>query len=210
MQIVVLGNNEQEQEIKSGKNVNGEIDFAFVGDLSEINTFKNADAFFLFAEDVAVKVIESIPDKPVIINLVTDTLRSLKLPPNVSRVNGWPGFLKRPVWEIASNEKDTLSNLFRLLGWEYCFVKDEPGLVAARVLSMIINEAYFAIGENISTREEIDLAMKLGTNYPYGPFEWEDKIGTMRIFELLKKLSETDTRYVVAPALEEKFASINL
>ena len=209
MQIVVLANNEQEQEIKSGKNVNREIDLAFIGDLSEINTCKNADAFFLFAENVAAKVIESIPGKPIIINSVTGTLKSMKLPSNVSRINGWPGFLQRPVWEIASNEKDRLSNLFRLLSWEYCFVKDEPGLVAARVLSMIINEAYFALGENISTREEIDLAMKLGTNYPYGPFEWEDKIGTMRIYELIKKLSETDSRYAIAPAFEEKFASVN-
>ncbi|MEP7253051.1 MAG: 3-hydroxyacyl-CoA dehydrogenase family protein [Ginsengibacter sp.] len=209
MQIVVLANIEQEQEIKVGKNLSDKIDFAFISDVSEINAFKNADAFFLFAEDVATKVIESIPGKPVIINSVTDTLKSLKLRPNVSRINGWPGFLKRPIWEVASNEKDTLSNLFRLLGWEYCFVKDEPGLVAARVLSMIINEAYFALGEDISTREEIDLAMKLGTNYPYGPFEWEDKIGTMRIYELLKKLSEMDTRYAVAPSFEEKFSSIN-
>ena len=89
-------------------------------------------------------------------------------------------------------------------------VEDEPGLVSARVLSMIINEAYFALGENVSTIPEIDLAMKLGTNYSLGPFEWQDRIGIENIYLLLKKLSETSKRYLIAPLLEEKFASIQL
>jgi 3-hydroxybutyryl-CoA dehydrogenase len=31
--------------------------------------------------------------------------------------------------------------------------------------------------DEISTKAEIDIAMKLGTNYPYGPFEWSEKSG---------------------------------
>jgi 3-hydroxyacyl-CoA dehydrogenase len=42
---------------------------------------------------------------------------------------------------------------------------------------MIINEAYFALEDNVSTKAETDIAMKLGTNYPYGPFEWGQLIG---------------------------------
>ena len=91
------------------------------------------------------------------------------------------------------------------LNREVIFVKDEPGLVAARVISMIINEAFFALGENVSSKEEIDLAMKLGTNYPKGPFEWAEKIGMDNIYSLLKKLSEKEERYVPAPALEKLF-----
>ena len=67
---------------------------------------------------------------------------------------------------------------------------------------MIVNEAYYTLGADVSSRDEIDIAMKLGTSYPYGPFEWSEKIGLKRINELLKELSRTDKRYAVAPALE--------
>ena len=87
-------------------------------------------------------------------------------------------------------------------------MKDEPGLVSARVISMIINEAFFALGENVSSIEEIDLAMKLGTNYPYGPFEWSEKIGLQNIYHLLHKLSQTDKRYLIAPLLEKKYLEL--
>jgi 3-hydroxybutyryl-CoA dehydrogenase len=76
-------------------------------------------------------------------------------------------------------------------------------MIAARVIAMIINEAYWGLGEGISTKAEIDIAMKSGTNYPYGPFEWSEKIGLSKIGALLKKLSEEDRRYALAPALEE-------
>ena len=64
-------------------------------------------------------------------------------------------------------------------------VSDEPGFIAARIISMIINEAYFAKAENVSSEKEIDVAMKLGTNYPFGPFEWARLIGIKNIYELL-------------------------
>ena len=66
---------------------------------------------------------------------------------------------------------------------------------------MICNEACYALGEGISTREEIDVAMKLGTNYPYGPFEWMEKIGSGRIKELLTELQRSESRYTIASAL---------
>ena len=80
-------------------------------------------------------------------------------------------------------------------------VKDEPGLVSAKIIAMIINEAYFALGDDVSSKTAIDIAMKLGTNYPYGPFEWSEKIGIHNIYLLLKKLSLMDTRYQPAPIL---------
>ena len=66
---------------------------------------------------------------------------------------------------------------------------------------MIINEGYFALQNNVSTKEEIDIAMKLGTNYPYGPFEWSKKIGLKNIYALLQKLSITDKRYTPSSLL---------
>jgi 3-hydroxybutyryl-CoA dehydrogenase len=80
-------------------------------------------------------------------------------------------------------------------------VPDVPGFIAPRVVTMIINEAYFALAENVSTKTEIDLAMKLGTNYPFGPFEWAEKIGLKNIAELLGTLSRVNKRYEPAPLL---------
>jgi 3-hydroxybutyryl-CoA dehydrogenase len=57
------------------------------------------------------------------------------------------------------------------------------------------------LGDEVSTKAAIDIAMKLGTNYPYGPFEWAEKIGLKNIFSLLQKLSLQDKRYQPAPAL---------
>lgn len=44
--------------------------------------------------------------------------------------------------------------------------------VALRVISCIVNEAFLALSEGVATAEDIDRAMKLGANYPKGPFEW--------------------------------------
>ena len=52
---------------------------------------------------------------------------------------------------------------------------------------MIINEAYFTWEAGTSTKEEIDIAMKLGTGYPYGPFEWGEKIGLSRDCGIVEK-----------------------
>jgi 3-hydroxybutyryl-CoA dehydrogenase len=58
------------------------------------------------------------------------------------------------------------------------------------------------LGDEVSTKKNIDIAMQLGTNYPYGPFEWAAHIGLEHIYKLLKNLSISDERFVVAKALE--------
>ncbi|MEO8860250.1 MAG: 3-hydroxyacyl-CoA dehydrogenase family protein, partial [Ginsengibacter sp.] len=130
------------------------------------------------------------------------------LPGNYSRINGWPGFLQRQSWEVASGNKVEAARILEGLGWNAIFVKDEPGFIASRVISMIINEAFFTLGDGVSTEEEIDLAMKLGTNYPLGPFEWLEKIGLINVYTLLKTLEREDNRYVPAPILEKRFADL--
>jgi 3-hydroxybutyryl-CoA dehydrogenase len=89
------------------------------------------------------------------------------------------------------------------MNWSFQFTKDTPGMISARIIAMIINEAYFTFQEQISTKDEIDTAMKLGTNYPYGPFEWSRKIGLRKIYELLVELRRTNDLYSIATALEQ-------
>ena len=62
---------------------------------------------------------------------------------------------------------------------------------------------------NTSSTKEIDIAMKLGTNYPYGPFEWASLIGLNKIAKLLEILNLTDKRYAIAPALLLELAKQN-
>ena len=95
--------------------------------------------------------------------------------------------------------------IFDELGWDFQMVPDTIGMITPRIVSMIINEAFFSLFEKVSTREEIDIAMKLGTNYPYGPFEWCDKIGPGRIQQLLHELQKTEARYTIAPGLNGEF-----
>lgn len=74
------------------------------------------------------------------------------------------------------------------LGKETEVVEDEVGLVFPRILSLIINEAVFTVMEGTATPGDIDIAMKKGTNYPYGPLEWADRIGLDEVFAIVRGL----------------------
>ncbi len=159
-----------------------------------------ADAFINLKDNIILPGYATLK-KPVLINAVIATLTSMNAPENVLRINGWPGFLQRPVWEIAGKINDHVTAIIGKLNKKLTVVADEPGFIAARIISMIINEAYFTLGDQVSSKIEIDTAMKLGTNYPYGPFEWALAIGSENILELLKQLNATDKRYKPAPLL---------
>ncbi len=72
---------------------------------------------------------------------------------------------------------------------------------------MIINEAYFTLDEEVSSKEEIDTAMKLGTNYPYGPFAWGETIGLKHVSVLLSTLAKTNARYTASSLLQKEALS---
>lgn len=61
--------------------------------------------------------------------------------------------------------------------------------IFARVLVAIINEAAWAFSDGVADRANIDTALKLGTNYPKGPFEWAEQIGHSATGELLDALN---------------------
>ncbi len=95
----------------------------------------------------------------------------------------------------------------RELGWEYESVKASAGLVTPRTVAMIINEAYFTAEEGTASREDIDVSMKLGTNYPFGPFEWCSRIGIRNVYEVLRAVhAETgNERYRASASLEKEY-----
>ena len=63
------------------------------------------------------------------------------------------------------------------LGKEPVEVKESPGFVVNRLLVPMMNEAFNLLQEGVASPEDIDKAMKLGTNMPMGPFELADYTG---------------------------------
>ncbi|MBL0884566.1 MAG: hypothetical protein IBJ16_14695 [Chitinophagaceae bacterium] len=159
-----------------------------------------ADAWFDLCFETEGAAFPEITTAPVFVNAVltkTDTL-----PDHYIRINAWNSLLERAVWELVPPKNNMpFEQILQTLGWNYQIVPDVPGMIAARVIAMIINEAYFALGDEVSTKQDIDTAMKLGTNYPYGPFEWCTIIGIEPIYQLLQLLAAEDDRYTPAPAL---------
>ena len=164
------------------------------------------------AADLIVDFTDERPDQkwsayaglqtPAFINSVSTTLNELNAKVNfnasVFGFCGWPGFFNRTPIEVSllnTSHQPVLNQLAKQLNIETIIVKDQPGMIAPRVVAMIINEALETLQQGVASREDIDLSMKLGTNYPYGPFEWADKIGLQRVRNLLIALSKTDSRF---------------
>ena len=201
MQIYINASAEQEEELRR-KELSSKTTLFFSNQLPISSDSANYDVFFILNHPVGDLIKSDLPTKPIFINAVIATLEELNLPKNVHRINGWPGFLNRNLWEISTQNEEEVESIFEKMDWQYSLVKDTPGFVAARVISMVINEAYYALKEQVSTPQEIDTAMKLGTNYPFGPFEWAEKIGLKNVHQLLSKLSTNDERYIPSFEIE--------
>ncbi|PTT86576.1 3-hydroxyacyl-CoA dehydrogenase [Pelomonas sp. HMWF004] len=80
---------------------------------------------------------------------------------------------------------------------------DAPGLIVARTIAMLVNEANDAVQQGVCSEEGADAAMKLGVNYPAGPFEWQGVWGAAPIVALLDRLDTCyrGERYRVSPYL---------
>src|SRR5690606_20471699 len=73
------------------------------------------------------------------------------------------------------------------------------GFIFPRTIVQIINEAYFALGEKVASKEDINRAMKFGVNYPKGPFEWSEG-KEVYVKTLLNELFQKtqDKRYIAS------------
>ena len=71
---------------------------------------------------------------------------------------------------------------------------------------MLVNEGVDLVRRGAATADDVDTAMKLGTNYPKGPHEWLAEIGAATIVEQLRALDAAfpGGRYRVSPALTEQ------
>ncbi len=92
------------------------------------------------------------------------------------------------------------------LGFSPLPVADAPGLVVARTVAMLINEGADAVLQGVCSPEGADAAMKLGVNYPAGPFEWLAGWSASAVSDLLDALDAhcRGERYRVSPHLRRQ------
>lgn len=126
---------------------------------------------------------------------------------NIIGCNLLPGFIGNAKLEVAAPDEQLLGSVMEQLGWAYEKVSGDAGMVTPRVVCMIINEAYYTAQEHTATREDIDTSMKLGTNYPAGPFEWCRRIGIKHVYEVLRAVREHtgNERYDICPLLKQEY-----
>lgn len=123
-------------------------------------------------------------------------------------INALPTFLGRKKLEACSPFGPMPVELIKKLGWDDVMeTGSRTGMVSPRIVCMIINEAFYTLQEGTATKEDIDKGMKLGTAYPYGPFEWCDKIGIRNVYEVLNAVWEDtrDERYRICSLLKTSY-----
>lgn len=82
----------------------------------------------------------------------------------------------------------TVKEVLESLGKTIITSKDRPGFIVNRVLMPMINEAIFTLQEHLGSKEDIDTAMRLGTNQPMGPLALADLIGLDTCLSILRVL----------------------
>lgn len=106
--------------------------------------------------------------------------------------------------ETADETVEVVKEVSEKMGKETVVVNEFPGFVTSRISAMVGNEAFYMLQEGVGTPEEIDKAIKLGLNYPMGPFELGDLVGLDARLNNLKYLHKTlGEKFRPCPLLEK-------
>lgn len=218
MHILVLSGAEMIAEFKlkflEGSNGNA---FTFLDSADDIDEqVKGADLVFDFLlhrqpERLAMYTTGQV----VFCSAATVQLAALAHPYSPDRLctligfNGLPTLFNREVLEVSLLRPDDAAKLREVcaqLGTDYLLVEDRVGMVTPRILCMIINEACYTLQEKTADVAAIDMGMKLGTNYPKGPFSWANEIGIAHVYQVLEALylDTKEERYKTCPLLKTK------
>jgi 3-hydroxybutyryl-CoA dehydrogenase len=127
------------------------------------------------------------------------------------------GFHLLPGGELVELTRLPTSQEFAAAAVEECFgrlgfltewVGDAPGLVLGRIVSQLVNEAAFAIGEGVGSADDVDTGLTLGLSHPRGPVAWSETVGLDHVRAVLDGLwgERHEERYRAAPLLRRSVA----
>lgn len=106
--------------------------------------------------------------------------------------------------ETSEETAETIKNTAEKMGKQTVVINEFPGFVTSRISALVGNEAFYMLQEGLGKPEDIDKAIKLGLNYPMGPFELADLVGLDARLNNLKYLHEKlGEKYRPAPLLEQ-------
>jgi 3-hydroxybutyryl-CoA dehydrogenase len=220
MRLFITGEQNRIAEFKTRFGDNAEADYAVYGtEKAETADLEEYDAIFDLNLDDYPENLDQyahLQGKPVIVSAAKTQLAELayfqegEVACTLVGINALPTFLAREKAEISlfrKEEESKVKGLFTYLGWPCHIVEDRVGMVTPRIVFMIINEAHYTLQEGTATAADIDASMKLGTNYPLGPFEWLAKVGIQDVYETLDALYQDtrDERYKICPLLKTAY-----
>ena len=178
-------------------------------------------------------VIEAVPEKAEIKKQVFETLEAMapencyfatntstmspteiasytKRPDKTIAMHFFNPVHKMPLVEIirgletSDETAAVIKEVAERMGKETVVINEFPGFVTSRISALVGNEAFYMLQEGLGTPEEIDKAIKLGLNYPMGPFELVDLVGLDARLNNLRYLHEKlGEKYRPAPLLEQ-------
>jgi 3-hydroxybutyryl-CoA dehydrogenase len=111
--------------------------------------------------------------------------------------------------ETSDETFNAIEEVSQQMGKTFVKVRDIPGFAVNRILMPMINEAIYTLYEGIASVEDIDTAMKLGTNQPMGPLTLADFIGLDTCLAIMNVLHEGlgDSKYRACPLLKQYVAA---
>ncbi|MDA8895888.1 3-hydroxyacyl-CoA dehydrogenase family protein [Bacteroidia bacterium] len=213
MKIAVIG---QPSQLTSFDKLNLSASYELVQDTANL---KNYDVFIDLDFDNSDRTILDYTESDstwVLLNMVKsqleDEFASVGANYNGEKIigmNAIPTFLERSTLEYCNPfEVDLGSFPHADLGWETLeLVDSRVGMITPRIIFMIINEAYYTVQEGTANKADIDTAMKLGTAYPMGPFEWCERAGLENVYETLEAIYEDtkEERYKICPLMKTEY-----
>ncbi len=147
---------------------------------------------------------------PVAEDATTTALNAGLDPKRVIAVDTFMGFDKhRTMMSTPATVqyiKDAAETIFSADGVTVDSINDSPGFITGRILAMVVNIGCNVAEKGIAAPEDIDRAVKLGLGYPFGPLEWGDKIGAIKVLDILTFLYNFygDPRYRPTPWLKRR------
>ncbi|MFQ5787326.1 MAG: 3-hydroxybutyryl-CoA dehydrogenase [Thermodesulfobacteriota bacterium] len=173
-------------------------------------------------EDINIKKetfqkLDDFTRPEVILATNTSSLPIVEIAVNTSRpdkVVGMHFFNPAPIMKLVEIIKtlttseqtvDLAYEFTKEIGKEPVKTKDIPGFIVNRILVPMLNEAVFALDDGVGSAEDIDKAMKMGTNHPIGPLALIDLIGldvTLDVMDVFYREFQ-DSKYRAAPLLRQ-------